>query len=383
MPTCRMMALAGFLGGTAAASKYLALATVLTPLAAAAVMRLWRFRSGSRVRAVVLLLVLVVGATVPMAPWIARNLVWTGNPVYPYLTDLFGGPPSGLSIGNERNLNIDLPHSKVGALAASAGAVVRRTFTPRYEEGLLGPHWLFLLPVAAMVTGLTPRLRSPLWAATLVGFLCWGFLVQYVRFLLPVLVPAAALAGVVPPALGRKVSGLTRGAFTALLVLVFAWNASGLLSKLNIDRLTTVTGFLSDRDYRARWIDVAPATDFISASLPSDARVLMVAEARSFGLKRQVIVEDPYRAPLLVEMAGAASSAEDLGRRLRRLGVTHILVNEREIERMARIRRVDDYWAPASERSRRLIQSFFKTQVIRVFYIEHLWVGELRAPQAE
>jgi len=167
-------------------------------------------------------------------------------------------------------------------------------------------------------------------------------LVQYVRFLLPVLVPAAALAGVVPAAFGRKVGRLTLGAFTVLLFAVYAWNASVLLANLNIDRLATVAGFLNERDFRTRWVDVSPATDFVSDSLPSGARVLMVAEARSFGLERQVIVEDPYRTPLLVELAGAATSVEDLNQSLHRIGVTHILVNEREIQRMARIRGVHD-----------------------------------------
>ena len=382
VPTARLMFLVGLLGGTAAGSKYLAIATVLIPLAAAAVLTVRAFESGRRVRAAVLLMALLAGTAVPLAPWVARNVAWTGNPVYPYLIEVFGGSHNSMSLDREIEGNVDLPYSRAGAVAASAGAVVRRTFLPRYEGGLLGLHWLILLPIAAVVTGLRPRLRGPLWAVTLVGFLSWGFLVQYVRFLLPILVPAAALAGAVPAAFGRKVSRLTLGAFAALLFSVYTWNASVLLSNLNIDRLATVAGFLNERDFRVRWIDVAPATDFISDSLSSDARVLMVAEARSFGIERQVIVEDPYRTPLLVEMAEAANSVEDMSQSLQKLGVTHILVNEREIQRMARIRHVHDYWTPASDQSRNLIRSFLETRVTRIFESEHLWVGEIVVPRA-
>lgn len=379
-PTVRTMALAGFLGGTAAASKYLALATVVLPLAAAGVSRLRTPQSGPRIRAAVLFLALAIGAAAPLAPWVGRNVSWTGNPVYPYFTALFGGPPTGLNIGIETGRNIDLPTSIGGRTAASAGALIIRTFKPRYEGGLLGPHWLILLPIAVLVTGLRPRLRGPLWSATIVGVLCWGFLVQYARFLLPVLVGAAALAGSVPPALGRKVSRLTRYALIGLLLAVFAWNTSVLLSNLNVDRLATVAGLLDDKDYRIRWVDVAPASDFISENLQPDVRVLLVAEARSFGLKREVIVEDPYRTPLLVEMAETASSAKDLAEGLRQLGVTHFLVNEGEMERMARIRQVEDYWAPATDRSRHLIQTFFETEMTRVFELGDLWVGEIKGP---
>jgi len=377
MPSARTLALTGFLVGSAAAAKYIALAIVLIPLTAATVFALRTFESGRKVRATVLLLALCAGAAAPLTPWVARNVTWTGNPVYPYLITVFGGPENSMSLDREISGNVDLPKSGIARVAASAGAVVRRTFKPRYEGGLLGLHWLILLPVAVMVTGLRPRFRGPLWAATLVGFLCWGLLVQYVRFLLPVLVPAAALAGSVPPALGRKVSRLTLGVFMGLLIAVFAWNASVVFSKLNIDRLATVAGVLNENDYRIRWIDIAPAADFISRQLPSEARILLVAEARSFGLKRHVIVEDPYRTPLLVEMAEDANSVEDISRGLHHLGVTHILVNEAEIQRMAPLRHVDDYWEPADERSRRLIRSFLETKVTSVFEFQNTWVGEL------
>lgn len=378
--TTRQMALVGLLGGTAAASKYLALATVLIPLAVAAIVRMRAFQPGRRNRAAFLMVVLTTSAALPLAPWVGRNLAWTSNPVYPYFTSVFGGPPTGMSVGREKDLDKDLPESVLGKAAASAGAIIRRTFIPRYEGGLLGPHWLILLPISVMVTGLRPGLRCPLLAASIVGVLCWGFLVQYARFLLPVLVPAAALAGSVPPALGRKVSGLTRIAFSALLLAVFAWNASGLLSNLNIDRLATVAGILEDRNYRARWNDVSPATDFIAENLPTDVRVLLVAEARSFGIERRVIVEDPYRTPLLVELAEAASTPDALDASLRQLGVTHILVNQREMNRLARIRPAGDYWEPASDRSRRLIQSFFDTRTTRLFDLGDLWVARLEAP---
>lgn len=380
MPTGRTMALAGFLGGTAAASKYLALATVILPLAAAAVLRLRTSFSGRRLHAVFLFLALAVGAAAPLAPWVGRNLFWTGNPVYPYFTTLFGGPPTDLNIGIETERNVDLPNSPGGRAAASAGALIYRTFNPRYEGGLLGPHWLILLPIATLVSGLGRRLKGPLWAATLIGILSWGFLVQYARFLLPVLVGAAALAGSVPPALGSKVSRVTRYALIGLLLAIFAWNSSALLSNLNIDRLATVAGLLDEKDYRIRWVDVAPASDFISATLPPESRVLMVAEARSYGFERKVIVEDPYRTPLLVEMAEEATSPADLAADLRTLGVTHVLVNEGEMERMAGIRQAADYWSPASDRSRHLIQAFFAAETIRIFELGNLWVGEIRNP---
>ncbi len=381
-PTIERIAVTGFLAGTAAAAKYLALATVLIPVFAATTAFLARSGERGKRHALTFLIALGIAAAIPLAPWVARNIAWTGNPVYPYATGYFGGPPTGLNIEKEIALNIDLPKSPLLRTATKIGALPFRTVHPRREGGLLGPQWLFLLLGAALVGGTDRRLRSPLWAATIVGLFCWGFFVQYGRFLLPVLVPAAALAGTVPPAFGSRVGRVTRSAFIGLLVTVFAWNSTILLSRFDLDRLATVAGLLHENDFRSRWIDVAPATDFAAEHLPDDAVVLLVAESRSFGIHRKVVVEDPYRTPLLVELAERSSSPEDLARRIRDLGVTHLLINEGEMARMAGMRGVDDYWFPASAKERRMIVSLFEDFMQPLFKHDKLMVGRLRlSPQ--
>lgn len=370
--------LAGFLAASAAAAKYLALATVLAPLTLAAVAYCWRPAAGrSRRGRAALAIAFTVAVAIPLAPWLGRNLAWTGNPVYPYLTTIFGGPPTKLDLATDLARNVDLPHDTLGRLAASVGALVLRTFSPRLEGGILGPQWLILLPVAAALAGLRPRLRLCLWIATLAGLLAWGCLVQYGRFLLPVLVPAAALAGAAAAALSRGLGRASRIAFTTALVAVLAWNATVVASAFNLDRLAVVTGWMDEGSYRSKWFDAAPAVDFVAAELPSDACVLLVAESRSFGIQRPVLVEDPYRVPLLVELARRSPSPAALAASVRALGATHILVNQREMARFARIRGVPDYLAGATPAQRDVIAAFLDHQVVRLFSSDGLWVGRI------
>ncbi len=374
----RRAAHVGLLVGAAVAAKYLALATVLAPLAlGGAVMaagREWRGRRLAAAGAALAALCLV------LAPWLGRNLAWTGNPVYPYFQAAFGGPPSGRDVARELAVEGDGALAPSSVLIRSATGLIRRTFHPLPGGGAIGPAWLILLPVALVAGGARSRARLALWIVTATGVLAWGALVQYARFLLPVLVPAAALAGVAAAQLTGQGPRLARRAVLVLLLAVFAWNATALATDLNLDRLAVVTGHARRTDFLSRWVSYFPAAQFASERLPKDARLLLVAEVRSFYLERSVLVEDPYRAPWLVDLARSCVAPSDLAAELRALGVTHVLVNETEMARLARQRGVADYWAGADERERDLIRRFLHGTLRPIYRGGGVWIGELPRP---
>lgn len=84
--------LAGLFAGAAAASKHSAL-----PLAALIFVHLvWLVMADRRNRrsAVLAFLGFALMFLIPVAPWYIRNLIITGNPVFPFLRSIFGGPES-------------------------------------------------------------------------------------------------------------------------------------------------------------------------------------------------------------------------------------------------------------------------------------------------
>jgi hypothetical protein len=93
----------------------------------------------------------------------------------------------------------------------------------------------------------------------------------------------------------------------------------------------------------ARWVSSTPAFESV-ASLEDDAKVFMVAEARALGFDRPVIFSDPYRDPLLLELARSAESPRGLASRLDEMGVTHVLANRWEAVRSARLRGNDRFF---------------------------------------
>jgi hypothetical protein len=108
------------------------------------------------------------------------------------------------------------------ALPRALAAPVVRTFSPLREGGLIGAHWLILLPVAAATRGFPRRRATALWLAAAAAALAWGALVHFARFLLPAMVPAAALTGVAAAALTASASRTVARLFAVLLTGVFA-----------------------------------------------------------------------------------------------------------------------------------------------------------------
>lgn len=366
----RTAATAGLLAGTAAATKYLGLATAVLPVALALVVLAPRRRLATCAA-------FAVAATIAVSPWLGRNLAWTGNPVYPYLQSSLGGPPS------ERDLAAELASTEraAGAMASTLpraiSAPIVRTFSPLREGGLIGAHWLILVPMAVAVRGLPRRRTAALWLAAAAAALAWGALVHYARFLLPAMVPAAALAGAAAAALTASVSRTVARLFTVLLTGVLAWNATVIASTFTLDQLSTVAGYLSQRDFVDRWVSYGPAIPAVEEAVPDDGVILLVAEPRNLYVNREVLVEDPYRTPLLIELARGCHDSSELARRVSSLGATHVLVNSSEMDFFAGLRSNDNYWSDATASERQLIEELLSGHLRPLFRTDHLLLGEL------
>jgi hypothetical protein len=189
----RWLALAGVFAGLAAGTKYLGLFFCGALFALTAV-RVAAFRAGRPWRP---LAAFAVAAAVVLAPWYARIVYHTGNPVFPFYPAIFGAgewtPPRA-------------PTSTAATTLASRavdglGFLVRVPWTAVFDREVfhfqapLTPFYLVLIPLCApRVLGRAAARRLLLLAG--VYGLFWLTMVRDVRFLLPAM-PAlnVALAG--------------------------------------------------------------------------------------------------------------------------------------------------------------------------------------------
>jgi hypothetical protein len=161
-------------------------------------------------------------------------------------------------------------------------------------------------------------------------------------------------------------------------VFILAWNSTMIATTQNLDRLGVAAGLTdAEDDYMARWISYFPAICHLNENLPPGSKVLLVGEPRSFYIDPPVVIEDPFRTPLLVELAAGGASAADIFEHLNALGVTHVLFNTHEMGLSARLRGVDDYWTGASPPQRAVIDEFLTGWTVRTAGDSALWVARI------
>jgi len=326
----RLLLAAGLIAGLACGCKYTALVLVAAALGAAWLLAthgglLRRLRDGA---------MLALGSAVAFSPWMIRNVLQTGNPVYPFAYTLFGGAAWSDAQAAQWTTAHALPESQRGA-APRAARAVRELFGSldgepargRFTPSLFG----LAIFVAGMVALLGARSRGQLalaaWAALMLA--AWaGLTFMPGRFLVPLIVPLAFAVGAACDARPR-----TTVVLASLVLLGGAWN--------NFELWRTL------REHAQRWQartgvrlaqmidggDVFAQTHPLNA-LPEDARIWLVGDAAVFYVERPthytvVFSRDPW-----IEFAAGGARPRECVAWLAQRGVTHVAFGWSEIRRL-------------------------------------------------
>lgn len=323
----RLLWLAGGLMGFALGTKYTALMNWgllgLMGLVWFARMRRW---SGVRTLVMAGMVALVIGS-----PWYIKNYFYTGNPVYPFAYELFGGrnwsqanadayrgDQLKFGLGREPYQLLLLPWNMTAHPGVFADPLAVPVDGKYYYLGVSGAAYLagLFVPVA---TGL------PVGVGWLGGFalfntLGWFYLMQQVRYLLPIYPLLAVMAT------ARLDSGVRwlRTLFGTLLILQGAY-CLWLFGQVYLPRVSEA---LHDREayLRAR-IQPYAALEYLNQHTPPDAKIITYDEPRCFYLDREYIWGDPGHHRLIPYEQ--LNSASHLRATLSGMGFTHVLINRR------------------------------------------------------
>ena len=364
----RWWLLSGALAGMAAGTKYTALGTVAIPLAAGAIVlhmprdRFTRRKFGAGATAA------VAGAAVTFGPWVIRNLIAAGAPFFPFLIGPFRGLLRTDPVAVDRfgdwisGFDFSLTHVVDGL---SLG-----TWTPPVGE--FAPAGLLWLGAGLAALLAIPRMRRPaawaLAAGSLAGISFWLVGLQVVRYLLPALVPAAAVLGGGLSHAFDVGSPPIRRALTALLAAAVAWNLAATLHPVGFQRLGCTLGVEPVEPLLARWVSSSLAFDAVR-TLPKGAKILLVAESRALGFDREVEIEHPFGETRLEELARLHDSPEAMAAALGGEGFTHVLTNRWEAQRIADMRRRTRYFVHADEAAMARLDGFAR------HCLEPVWLG--------
>ncbi|MBV9851933.1 MAG: glycosyltransferase family 39 protein [Armatimonadetes bacterium] len=325
--------LGAVLAGLALGTKATALMTVLL---LAPGLALWRWREehqspGRALGGAILwgALALAVGS-----PWYVKSWISTGNPVYPYFYSLFGGRwwdgahAAAYAASNDPGMGRDvasailLPWHLTMYLPPGHPTAWPKPFT-EFPSALLSlsPVLLAALFFPAFQRHPAPKAVRLLALYALGWLLLWFTQTQFVRFLLP-LVPVLCLLAawsLCRAVAARTLSGYALAALTGGSLL---WSLA-VGAQLAGAQAPVALGLESPEVYRTRYFAGYEAMRFINTSLPVHAKVLLYGYPFGFYCDRPYLWADQSAYVFGPDVR----SPDDLRRRLRQLGVTHLLID--------------------------------------------------------
>ncbi|MCH7839288.1 MAG: hypothetical protein IID38_03500, partial [Planctomycetes bacterium] len=312
------LVVSGVLAGFAAGCKYTAVPMVIVPLVFGAILMTNRLRdriTGS--------FTLAAAALMALSPWLVKNQVMTGNPVFPLLNNVFeASPPGWDSESTARWERGHTPPPEERSIRAKLTHLWRHLLWDRYHR--FGPA-VFLLALGGLLWRRRGRADAALIVIVMIQTGVWLFATHlYARFAVPLLIPLTLLAG-------RCVVGAPSAnrwrCVVGVLALGGAWNFA---HALNLHRAEAVYGVPSSLFYRG-FVPGYEYLGLINERLPAGAKVLLVGDARAFYVR---CAADYHVVFNLDPFAQAVRDEDDLLAWLRAEKYTHVLIHWAEIDRL-------------------------------------------------
>jgi len=275
----------------------------------------------------------LVLAFIPLSPWLMKNMLWTGNPFFPFLTGIFGsgggggvslGEGSGLGIFTKRELFYGENLWQMIALPLRV-FFVGRDDQPQYFDGVLNPILILFLPWS--FKGKWTEEKKLLFAFALIYFSYAIFLTDLrIRYILPI-VPSLVILlvyGIHNIYLRIVHPSFLFGAVIVLLALngVYLWNHVSALSPLDYFR-----GRESREAYLSRMLPEYPAIQYVNQHVPSTAKVYFLFMGRRVYYCERDYFHDSGEPPsVFLQMIRGAQDEGQLRDMVQREGITHLLL---------------------------------------------------------
>jgi hypothetical protein len=355
----------GLMVGAACGTKYLSVGLIAAPLAVAMIVLVLLKREredGARapVAAGVAQWILAgLAALALFSPWLIRNAAYTGNPVFPLETQLFGrGHWSAESEqrwlaghGPEVKPPVPVPPGwRQGEPQPSRAEMLYRNLIAYENSHWFGTLMMALAGAALLLLIVRPGRGEPwdfaLGVVLILQVVIWAWTTHEMppRFITPAIVPMALLAG----GLLSRLSGVRANPFARgeaqpamgpwglgpAVAIFMAAAVINLLTAISIYTFHSQGGYAALNgqagEQIARYFDWKPAWD-----LPPGSRLMVVGDATAFYFPSGTVYATVFDAQPLARMVEDGLTPAEILARLRAMGVTHLWFNWPEIGRLA------------------------------------------------
>lgn len=310
------------IAGATLSCKYTASLIVVVPLTLAVALHcIPNWRRAMRWACIFLLVSLLV-----VTPWLLRSWVWTSNPVFPFLHQVFASPLWDEAMQKA----FDQQHHAAWQTGDIHQLGTWLKFTPK-NAALLA----WIVPPCIVLPSLIARLSFGLfWAASAAVF--WlGLMNLTWRYIFPIF-PLICLAGASAFCVAeqKRISQwVARVTLAVLLVVSFLRGTlhnplrdlavAGKTPPI-INAFSLCMGSIS----RAEFVhSLLPAVDWMNKNLAPAATVLYVGEDRTYYARHKVIYRTAYGERVLTKLAGKPQTADEWQAALRKTDVAHVFVD--------------------------------------------------------
>jgi hypothetical protein len=298
--------------------------------------REWR-RAGFA-SAVQMLMLFGLPAAIVAAPWYGKNLLWFGNPVWPFLA------------GNPNDFNMYVGSvTKFAGTDGLLGPIVLPYLVYRHGslefESIRPPLALLALPLYALMP--KHRAATALLAIATVHYVAWTQGAHLLRYSLQALPEASIVAGYV---LSRLIAPEARSAIgrhlvAGLLVIGLAVpTVFSIVIAVGQGSLLQMAGLESRQAYIERKVENQRLVEYLNAGHEPVSRVLMIGDNRSYYLREPAWVD--VSMEVFQEIA-LAPTAQDARARLAERGISHVMINQNDLSFFVPIdseRRIVTWW---------------------------------------
>jgi len=367
--------LMGIFAGLCLGTKYTALASTVAPVVLAVLYTsLKRGGLGLRKGTGVLLLFSIV-VLLADSPWLIKNLVYTGNPLYPAFYNILGGKDmspdlyrSLMAMSNHPDLHGALTglYRNLWDLFLLRPADIVRTYG---AAAYLGPFLLMFVPLTLLLENVPPTVKKLCLVAAAM-FVLWDVASNFTRFLYPALALLAIISGYALTKAAKGAPVYFKAVLFCVAAFLLVFNIC--LGFFLVNNWAAASGFghmsETDDEYLQRRMNMGRGVVLFSLpvfNLLNEAqgvgKVLVIGDAQHLYIHRRHIytyysATTPYQI-----FKDDAARPGDIYNGLAGQGVTHIVYCPEEMRRLQRAG-VINY----KEEDDRYIEDFLKGPYVRL-----------------
>ncbi|MBI4777543.1 glycosyltransferase family 39 protein [Candidatus Desantisbacteria bacterium] len=286
-----------------------------------------------------------LAAGLPVLPWLIKNLIFVGNPVYPFLYCVFGG-------ANWGEFDVQRFTWEMNHYGPTPSGIWRYLSLPMFitcdwktGDIPVGPIILLYLPFLFFMKNIDKTVKYLLIFCSLY-LLFWINTSMVIRFLFPCVALLCPVVGYVVEREGTKgAGGRSQGEETETVsghtaYSFFAFELPILIALiLNIFTLYAAIGqhadfYLGNKTREEKLLSAMPvknyyqAIRFINESLAQENKILFIGEPRRYYCKKEVLTSSELDTEVISKLVRESKDINRLIQRLKERKITHILYNK-------------------------------------------------------